>query len=108
MKEKRKDDLVGMQASLTGKLDGESFDIFTANEPDYLMMFMSTYGTTSSNVGQAPVKRKHEGQVIEYHHSEVVTNNYKYREAVDAHNSKRHDDGTQHGLSIERTWHTHW
>ena len=98
---------VGTQSRLPGILDGVPFDIITSNEPEFVMMFMSTYGTTNPKVGQEKVRRRLNGETIEYYHSEVVANHYKYRDAVDAHNSKRHDGGTHQGLSLERTWHTH-
>ena len=71
------------------------------------MMFMSTYGTINPKPGQQKVRRRLNGEKIEYYHSEVVANHYKYRDAVDAHNAKRHDGGIHQGLSLERTWHTH-
>ena len=36
---------LGTQSRLPGKYETIPFDIFTSNEPDFVMMFMSTYGT---------------------------------------------------------------
>ena len=101
---------LGTQSRLPGKLDNVPFDIFTSNEPDYVMMFMATYGTIFPKADQEKTKRiDANGSIIEFHHCEVIANHYKYRDAVDAHNAKRHDGGTGQGISIETTWTArHW
>ena len=100
---------LGTQSRLPGKYDNIPFDLFTSNEPDYVQIFMSTYGTINPKVNQKKIQRRDGGNIIDFYHSEVVANHYQYRDAVDAHNSKRHDGGTKQGFSIETTWHTnHW
>ena len=70
-------------------------------EPDYIMMFMTTYGTLGE-VGN--VKRWHylencvkHVKTIQY--PEVVHNHYKYRDVIDNHNRLR-----MHPISMEETW----
>jgi hypothetical protein len=43
---------------------------------------------------------------VEFKYKEVIGNHYRYRGAVDEHNSKRHDGGTGAGISLERSWKT--
>ena len=108
IKNKMEKEPVGTQGRLPGKLDGMDFDIFTSTEPDYVMMFMSTYGSTFPSRNQKKTLRYVDNDVREFYHSEVVANHYKYRDSVDAHNAKRHDCGTKDGLSIESTWKTNY
>lgn len=70
------------------------------------MTLMSTYGSLNSNVNQRDSVRITDGTSITFKYNVVVGNHYKYRDAVDAHNSKRHDCGTKNGLSLEETWKT--
>ena len=70
---------------------------------------MSTYDAIDSRRQHRKAKRNDgSGTVVEIPHSEVVANHYKYRDAVDKHNAKRHDGGTHQGISLERTWQTIW
>ena len=97
---------VGVTKRKPAVLDGERIDLFCMKEPDYVMTMMSTYGTVSSLPDQKESVRDVDGEVKRFKYNVVVGNHYNYRDAVDAHNSKRHDCGTKHGLSIEETWKT--
>jgi len=70
------------------------------------MTLMSTYGSLNSNVNQRYSVRITDGKSITFKYNVVVGNHYKYRDAVDAHNWKRHDCGTKNGLSLEEPWKT--
>ena len=70
------------------------------------MILMSTYGSLSCNVNQRDSVRIVNGVPKIFKYNVVVGNHYKYRDAVDAHNAKRHDCGTKNGISLEETWKT--
>ena len=97
---------IGVTKRKPGELDGEKIDLFCLKEPDYVMTLMSTYGTVASLPDQKESLRVVDGEVKRFKYNVVVGNHYRYRDSVDAHNSKRHDCGTKHGLSIEETWKT--
>ena len=52
---------LGTQSRLPGKYDNIPFDLFTSNEPDYVQIFMSTYGTINPKVNQ----KKYKGGMVE-------------------------------------------
>ena len=97
---------VGTTKRLPGELAGVKFDLFCLKEPDYIMILMSTYGSLSCNVNQRDSVRIVNGVPKIFKYNVVVGNHYKYRDAVDAHNAKRHDCGTKNGISLEETWKT--
>jgi len=101
---------VGMSERLPGMFEGMKFDIFAHKEPDYVTMFMSTYGAciTKPNQKDSPRSWLENGMVMTsvFRYTEVPANHYRYRGAVDAHNRWRHDGGANQGLSIEETWDT--
>jgi hypothetical protein len=89
--------------------DGIPFDIFAMKEPDYVLMFMSTYGSLVEHPHQQFSYRgggSGEGPAVQFKYKEVIANHYKYRGAVDAHNAKRHDGNTGCGMSLEASWTT--
>ena len=96
----------GVTMRLPGELDGEKFDLFCLKEPDYVMTLMSTYGSLNKLADQKESVRELNGETTRFYYNEVVGNHYRYRDAIDAHNAKRHDCGTKHGLSLEETWKT--
>ena len=84
-------------------MDGIKFHLVGMKEPDYIMMFMTTYGTLGE-VGN--VKKRHYlensvKRVKTFQYPEVVHNHYKYRDVIDNHNSCR-----MHPISMEETWMT--
>lgn len=93
---------VGDADAWSGTLDGQSFKIHSMKEPDYVMSLMTTYGTLS-RVGCKVTSRKVGNETITFNYPEVVNNHFKYRHAVDDHNSKRHQP-----ISLESTWATTW
>lgn len=99
---------VGTTDRLPGTFEDIKFDIFAMKEPDYVMMLMSTYGALIEHQDQ---KRSYRGSIASgdatsFKYKEVVANHYKYRGAVDEHNSKRHDGGTGDGIGLEASWGT--
>ena len=70
-------------------MDGIKFHLVGMKEPDYAMMFMTTYGTLGE---VANVKKWHYLEngvkcVKTFQYPEVVHNHYKYRDVIDNHNS---------------------
>jgi hypothetical protein len=103
---------IGYSDALPGVLDGVRFNLFCMKEPDYVMMLMSTYGTTSPKDGQKDTRRHYknaQGQIVTtiFKYPEVVGNHYSYRGCVDDHNNRRQDGGKKQGLSLEGTWKTY-
>eukprot|EP00957_Ditylum_brightwellii_P185239 14105771-Ditylum_brightwellii.AAC.1 len=41
-----------------------------------------------------------------FKYTEVFSNHFKFHDAVDNHNNKRHDGNGCHGMSSEKTWRT--
>jgi len=96
---------VGHADALGGTLDGIDFDVFTMREPDYTMMLMSTYGTTT-RLGDEKIRCWFQGDeklVKTFQYPEVVHNHFQYRHIVDDHNAKRHSP-----ISLEMSWATKW
>ena len=96
---------IGESDALQGMLGNVKFHVVAMKEPDYVMMFMTTYGTL---VPVGDEKRhylvngvKH---VKTFRYTEAVHNHYQYRDVIDNHNSAR-----MHSMSMEETWMTmHW
>ena len=98
---------VGTTERLPGVLDGEKFDLFTMKDGGYVMTLMSTYGALMVNDSQKESMRNlSNGETSNFKYTEVIANYFDFHGAVDFHNSRRHDCGTKHGLSIEETWRT--
>ena len=98
---------IGTTMRLPGVLDGERFDLFCMKDEGYVMSLMSTYGSLQVKKGQKDsVRVGDNGERSVFKYREVIANHFDYRGAVDFHNSKRHDCGTKHGLSLEETWRT--
>ena len=93
---------VGDADAWRGTLDGHSFEIHAMKEPDYVMSLMTTYGTLSRE-GCKQTSRKVGTETVHFSFPEVVNNHFKYRHAVDDHNSKRHSP-----ISFETRWATTW
>ena len=96
---------IGESDALQGELDGIKFHLVGMKEPDYVMMFMTTYGTLEEVSDQ---KKRHYLEngvkhVKTFQYPEVVHNHYKYRDVIDNHNSLR-----MHPISMEETWMTMW
>ena len=89
------DHFKGLEVGETERLPG------VINRPAYIRMLMSTYGSLLSNAYQPDSSRIVDGQTVKFKYNNVVGNHYKYWGAVYEHNSKRHDCGTNHGLSLE-------
>ena len=73
--------------ALKGRMNGVSFYICGMKEPDYVLLFMTTYGT-GERLGQLQ-KRKHKGTSYQFQYPEVCHMHYSNRDSVDNHNSRR-------------------
>lgn len=101
----------GYTDRLPGIWQGIPFDIFAMKEPDYVLMMMSTYGALIEDPREKLSRRswvneQQEISSVEFKYKEVIGNHFRYRGAVDEHNSKRHDGGGGAGISLERSWRT--
>jgi Transposase IS4 len=67
----------------------------------FTSLFMSTYGTLEENSRILKKFDSTTGQRVQYKHTEVFANHYKYRSIIDSHNAKRHAP-----ISLETTWAT--
>ena len=93
---------IGESDALQGMLDDVKFHVVAMKEPDYVMMFMTTYGTLAP-VGDEKRHYLVNGvkHVKTFRYMEVVHNHYQYRDVIDNHNSAR-----MHPISMEETWMT--
>ena len=71
-------------------------------EPDYVMMLMTTYGTTTRFGLEKPC-RLDDGTEVKFQYPKIIYNHFKYWHAVDDHNNR-----WQSPISIEKTWKTKW
>eukprot|EP00980_Cylindrotheca_fusiformis_P024084 scaffold11524_cov91-Cylindrotheca_fusiformis.AAC.3 len=101
IKDHFRDKGVGEADSWSGTLDSCPFQIHCMKEPDYVMSLMTSYGTLN-RMGRG-TKRNHNGRQVSFQYPEIVHNHFKYRHAVDDHNSKRHQP-----ISLEVVWGTKW
>eukprot|EP00957_Ditylum_brightwellii_P148003 11269154-Ditylum_brightwellii.AAC.1 len=100
---------VGSTPHLPGEKDGVKVDVFDLKEPNYVMLLMSTYDGNIIKDGQKSLRLQDDGTSIEFQYTEVFSNHYDCRDAVDSNNNKHHDGESKHGLSLEETWKTtHW
>ena len=92
---------VGDVNAIKGTMDGVPFHIHAMKELDYIMMLMSTYGTT---LRMGVMKRWHytvEGvkEVVDFQYPEIVHNHYKFYDMID-------NSFQMHPISMEETWMT--
>ena len=94
---------IGACDALHGTLDGTGYVLFAMKEPDYTMKIMSTYGGLIVKDGERDSVRSSDGGgQVTFKYTEVFSNHFKFRHAVDDHNNLR-----QGVLSFEETWATH-
>ena len=97
---------VGSADAWRGFINNEAFSVHSMKEPDYVMSIMTTYGTLSREGCRETTRRGLAnviGNSITFKYPEVINNHFRYRHAVDDHNSKRHQP-----ISLEVTWATKW
>ena len=92
---------IGALDALQGELDNIKFHLVGMKEPDYVMMFMTTYGTLGevSNVKKWHCMENGVKDVKPFQYPEVVHNHYKYCYVIDNQNSLQ-----MHPISMEETW----
>ena len=98
--------LVGCQDALPGVFSNVPSRIIELKEPDYTMLMKCTHGSivifdrARENVRIVGDTR------ASFKHSENSGNHFQYRNAIDNHNSKRHDGNTHDGIGLENSWNT--
>ena len=106
---------VGTQASLPGKLYAIGFYVLSKKEPDFTMMLMPTYvqlvllegkNKNVRMVGVSNANGTGTNNQVHSKYTEIFSNHYKFRGAVDDHNKKRHGGDYDNGISLETTWRT--
>ena len=90
--------------AIKGKMDNTDFCIYGMKEPDYVLMFMTSYGVEGRQ-GLEQVRAVQDGGVtrkVRFHYPEVCANHYSFRDtSVDSHNGRR-----MHPIVIEEQWYT--
>lgn len=77
--------------ALKSKLDGETFYLYSMKEPDYVMKFMTTFGTENW-MGKEQVRLVQVDGVTRkfcFQYPEICHLHYKNQDAVDANNARR-------------------
>ena len=95
---------IGDHDTLPGCLDGIKFHIYAMKDAGFVSMWMSTYGTQTRVDGHQArrfIKQGNNTVTTEFDYPEVISNHYRYRDAVDSHNAKRHAP-----IGLETTWAT--
>ena len=99
---------IGDLGSLSGEQDKTEFKISVLKEPSYSIMIMSTFSVFTVPEGLKEERMVVNGQIAKFKYPEVVTDHYRYREAVDNHNALRHDGGTKSQFGLESKLGTTW
>ena len=89
--------------AMKGKLQNTDFYIYGMKEPDYVLLFMTTYGREGRQ-GPEQLRKVEDGGVmrrVKFQYPEVCANHYAYRDSVDNHNSRR-----MYPIAIEEQWRT--
>ena len=73
---------VGDADSIKGKMDGCEFYLSCMKEPDYNLLFMTTYGTME-RTGAMNTRKCNDGSTKEFQYPDVVRNHYDMRDSVD-------------------------
>ena len=102
VKEHFNDKEVGDADSWGDKLEDVPFHVFAMNEPDYVKLLMSTYGTNARD-GYKETSREWNDNGLtrkkSFCYPEVVHNHFQNQHSVEDHNAKRHSP-----ISIEVVW----
>lgn len=83
-----KDKEVGFSNAWKGRMDNVDFYIQCVKEPEYVLMFMTTYGLPSG-VGREQKRKTDDGRTVIFQYPEVTANHYNFRDGVDNHNARR-------------------
>ena len=70
----------------------------------HTMMLMIKYGGSQSTSGQKESVRDDDGMTRKSKSTKNIANYFDYFGAVDSHNAKRYDGGSEYGINIEETW----
>ena len=88
---------------MKGKMENTEIYVYGMKEPDYVLLFMTSYGVEGRQ-GPEQVRAVQDDGVtrkVRFQYPEVCANHYNYRDSVDNHNSRR-----MHPISIEEQWRT--
>ena len=89
--------------AIKGRMENTDFYIYGMKEPDYVLLFMTTYGVEGRQ-GIEQVRTIQDGGVarkIRFRYPEVCANHYNFRDSVDNHNGRR-----MYPIAIEEQWRT--
>ena len=71
-------------------------------------MAMSTFSVFTVTEGQKEEIIMVNGEIVKFRYPEVVLDHYRYRRAVDNHNTLSHDGDTKSQFVLESKWGTTW
>ena len=89
--------------AIKGQMENVDFYLYGMKEPDYVLLFMTSYGREDRQ-GRELVRTVEDGGVmrkIRFQYPEICANHYNYRDSVDNHNSRR-----MYPIAIEEQWRT--
>ena len=89
--------------AMKGKMENIDFYVYGMKEPDYVLLFMTSYGVEGRR-GKEQVRTIEDGGVvrkIRFQYPEVCANHYNFRDSVDNHNGRR-----MYPIAIEEQWRT--
>ena len=93
---------------ISGEWEKTEFNIFVLKEPDYNIMMMSTFSVLTVSEGQKEERRMVNGEIVKFKYPELVAYHYRYRGAVENHNTLRHYDRTKYQIALVSKWGTTW
>lgn len=99
IKEYFQDKEVGYFNAIKASIEGTEFHVYGMKEPDYVLFFMTTYGT-GNWVGVDQIRKIANRQVM-FKYPKVCHNHYKYCDSVNNHNARR-----MYPIALEEQWKT--
>ena len=92
IKEHFSDKEVGYVDAIQCKLDGQDMHILGCTEPDYVLIFMTSFGSLK-RIDSMNTRKVNDEQgnpkVVKYKYPEIASMHCQNRDAVDNHNSRR-------------------
>ena len=88
LKEHFKDKDPGERDALKGTFNSQLFYIYGMKESDYVLLFMTSFGSTA-RLGKLQQRKTTDGRSVTFKYPEVCHVYYAYRDCVDNHNGRR-------------------